>query len=298
MNLNMKSHKKFVWKLCLGLFLTYFLAACSQEDNFRTVNTLRIAVIPDQDETQLRAKYQPLLDHISEHTGIKSELMIPDSYEQALQWFTDKKVDMAKFGGVTYVKARLKVNATPLVMRDVDGRFRSVVLANINNPAKNMKELKGSSFAFGSRLSTSGHFMPRHFFQKQNIEVESFFSKVMYSDAHDRTAEWIRDGKVDAGVANTGIVNEMFLDGRLSKDNIKVIWESPPYPDYVWAIQSDIKKEQQIEIRNVFLHLNQDIEGREMLENIGAHYFIPARHEDYSSLQEIILQLDGRAANK
>lgn len=293
----MRLDKKVIGRLLLSLFFSTFLAACSQEDNFRTLKVLKVAVLPDQDEAKLRAKYQPLLDHITEHTGIKCELMIPNSYKQALQWFNDKKIDMAKFGGVTYVKARLEANATPLVMRDIDSRFRSVVLSNINNPANSLEDLRGASFSFGSRLSTSGHFMPRHFFQDKNIEAESFFSEVLYSGAHDITMQWVRDGKVDAGVANSGIANEMFLNGQLSSDNVKVIWESPPYPDYLWAIQPDISDKQKNDIRNVFLHLNQDTEDNKILKNIGANYFIPARHDLYSDLQDTILKYDWKSVN-
>ena len=101
----------------------------------------------------------------------------------------------------------------------------------------------------------------------------------------------MRDKKVDAGVLNSGIANEMFLDGRISQDKVKVLWESPPYADYVWAIQSDISKDQKSLIRNSFLHMNHDDDGKSMLKNIGANYFIPASHEDFIELEKIVLKM-------
>jgi phosphonate transport system substrate-binding protein len=41
--------------------------------------------------------------------------------------------------------------------------------------------------------------MPRHFLAQQNTVPEMFFSAVRYSDNHDKTAAWVRDGVVDLG---------------------------------------------------------------------------------------------------
>lgn len=280
------------YKMLLSLVLSLFLLACSEGDKSRTLKTLNVAVIPHQNEAVQRSKYQPLISHIEEETGIPSKLHIPDSYEQLLEWFVTKKVDMALFGGVTYVQAHLKANAFPLVMRDVDSKFKSVVLVQAKNAAKNLNDLKNTSFLFGSRLSTSGHLMPRYFFQKKNIIAESYFSEIKYTGAHDRTAEWVRDGKANAGVLNSSIVKEMFADGRLTQDNIKLIWESPSYADYVWAIQADIDKKQKNDIRDVFMHLNQKEEDVDILKKLGATYYIPASHEDFINLEKIVLQMD------
>lgn len=278
--------------LCFALLVSFFIAACSQENSTRTIETLSVAVLPDQSEEKIRSKYQPFLNHIKLHTGLNTRLIIPASYDELLQLFVSKKVEMALFGGVTYVMAHKQAKALPLVMRDVDGRFKSVAIVRVDNPAKNIQDLKGASISFGSSLSTSGHFMPRYFFQQDNIIPETFFSQILYSGAHDLTAEWVRDGKVDAGIANSGVVHQMFMDGQLSKDKLKIIWESPPFSDYVWAVQPDINKQQRTLIRDVFLHMNQDDEDELILRNLGANYYIPAVQEDFSSLAQIVQQME------
>ena len=292
MNYKSNIHNKYRLNLWLSILLVFSLVACSEKEGSRTVKKLTIAVVPHQSKLIQRQIYEPLTNHINEHTKIPITLLIPDSYEQLLEWFVNKKIDMAMFGGVTYVKAHLKTQAYPLVMRDVDSRFKSVVLVQSKNSAKTLKDLKGASFAFGSRLSTSGHFMPRHFFQNKNIIPESFFDKVTYSGAHDRTAMLVRDGKAEAGVLNSDIARKMFLDGRLPKGKIKTLWESPPYADYVWAIQSDISHKQKTLIRDAFLHMNQDAEDKIILKNLGAQYFIPASHDDFIELEKIILKME------
>lgn len=292
MHSNTKLRNKYKWRFFFSFLLSLLLVACSENDNSRTVEALTIAVVPNQNESIQRSIYEPLINHINEHVGIPVTLLIPKSYAELLEWFVNKKIDMAMFGGVTYVKAHLKAQAYPLVMRDVDSRFKSVVLIQSKNSAKNLKDLKDASFVFGSRLSTSGHFMPRHFFQSKNIIPETFFSEVNFSGAHDRTAIWVRDGKAEAGALNSDIARKMFLDGRLDKEKIKVLWGSPPFADYVWAIQSDISNKQKILIRDAFLQMNQDDEDKIILENLGAKYFIPASHDDFIDLEKIVLKME------
>lgn len=284
--------KKEFW-LIIILFL--LLAACSQDEKTREIETLNIAVLPDQSEVDIRNKYLPLLNYLYLHTGLKTKLLIPKSYQQLLQWFDSQKVDLALFGGVTFVEAHVKSNAIPLVMRDVDENFSSVVLVQANNPATSLEGVKDASLAFGSRLSTSGHFMPRYFFQQQNIIPEVFFSNIKYSGAHDRTAEWVSDGIVDVGVVNSVIINQMFFDGRLSDNQVKVIWRSPAYADYVWAVQANISREQSILIRDAFLYMNHNDDGKLLLEKLGANYYIPASVNDFNRLSQTVFQMKQEA---
>ena len=98
--------------------------------------------------------------------------------------------------------------------------------------------------------------MPRYFLEKQNIVPESFFSEVRYSGSHDKTAQWVRDGIVDIGAANAVVIRQMFGSDRLDNEQVKVLWETPYYSDYVWA-QPDINKLQVDRLRNAFLELSE-----------------------------------------
>jgi phosphonate transport system substrate-binding protein len=291
MNMTLRFRKTgFLLKICL--LLVFLIQGCS--DDRKSVDVLHVGIVPHEDKRVQREKYKSLFEYMKSSTGLDYVLHVPDSYEQLSQWFAEKKVNIALFGGVTYVRAHLRHGAVPLVLRDVDGRFRSVVLARADEDSNiaRLEDLQGQTFAFGSRLSTSGHLMPRHFFGKLGLVPEKHFGKIEYSGAHDRTAEWVRDGRVVAGVANSGIVNEMFNDGRLSEQQVKVIWESPTYVDYVWAVQSDFPEDGMENILAAFLRLSQGNGHKEILQKMGANYYIPARVDDFSALEKIVVRME------
>jgi len=280
-------------KIALILALSLSQFSCSDSSRPARLETISVGLLPDHKPERMKKRYTPLWDHIQSETGIKYKLKIPASYQELLQWFSSGEVDIAYFGGVTYLKANQQSGAIPLVLRDVDNNFQSVIMVNRKHPADAVRKLKGARFAFGSRLSTSGHYMPRYFMQRLGVVPEEYFSSTLYSGTHDRTVEWVRDGKVDAGVANLEIVQKMFGDGRLKKNEVRLLWETPPYTDYVWAIQPGISEIDRTKLRDAFMKLGTaDLAHKKILDGLGAAYFLPARHEQFERLQKIMTQLE------
>lgn len=271
----------------LLLFLVMF--ACSQQEaeniNFTII---RVGVLPDQNVAILEQRYSPLLSYLEKETGLKYELVIPGSYIDLLELFNTKEINMAYFGAVTFLKARSDSGAEPLVTRDVDNRFTSVILVSAESNAQKLEDIEDHSFSFGSRLSTSGHLMPRYFLEERNIKAEDHFREIHYSGAHDETVYSVQSGRVDAGAVNAVVVKTMLSDGRLKKGKTRILWESPPYQDYIWAIQRDMSAETRIAVRDAFLSLSKDVPvHRKVLAEIGANYFLPARIADFEKLQSI-----------
>lgn len=253
---------------------------------------LRVGVLPDESKAVLRDRYQPLLDHLSAYSGVRMELVIPANYRELVDLFDQGEVDLAYFGGMSFLQAERRSRAVPLVMRDVDLTFRSYFLVRSENPADSLAELKGAKFAFGSSLSTSGHLMPRYFMQDSGIQPERWFSKVLYSGAHDETARWVRDGKVDAGVANALVIDSMLRSGALKPADVRILERSPPYADYVWAIQPRISLELRSKVRDAFLVLSTaNPEHGEILSLIDAGAFLPSLIADFARLRQVAAEL-------
>lgn len=255
--------------------------------------TLRIGVLPDESPRRLRQRYEPLLDHLSEQLQITCELIIPASYAELLSLFSEGSIDLAYFGGYTYVKARRQAGAFPLVMRRIDTRFTSYFLVGGDDNSESLQDLRGKTIGFGSRLSTSGHLMPRFFLEQQNIEPESFFAGIEYTGAHDKTAYGVRNGRFDVGAANAATVRSMLSDGRLDKGDVRVLWETPPYADYVWAIRPEFDDASRQRLRDAFLRLTPEIDRHAaILSGLNAQGFVPADADYFIDLEQIATETD------
>ena len=280
--------------IVIGVFAigTYYIFQPDLNNNI-TPSIIHIGILPDQGVEQLHTRYGPLIDYLSKETGIHFEMVVPSSYHELIQLFNTNKVDIAYFGGLTFIKSHINHDAIPLVMRDIDARFTSYFIVQGNNTALDLAEFKGKVFGFGSQLSTSGHLMPRHFMKtRKQIIPEEFFSEIFFSGAHDKTAYLVRDRKIDLGVVNAEIIKKMMHDGRLKANDIRILWETPPYANYVWAAHSHLSDNTKVKIRNAFLNLDvSKIVHKKILDNMGANSFLPAGMSDFLPLMNIAASL-------
>ena len=254
-----------------------------------TPSTLRVGLLPGQSIVRLRARFGALLGYLSEETRLEIKFVVATDYSNLLHLFQTHQVDLARFGGFGFVQAYEFYDAEPLVMREVDTRFTSWFLVRSDSAAQNISDMKGKRFAFGSKLSTSGHLMPRYFMNKhQKIIPENYFSEVRYSGAHYKTVYNIYKGDVDLGVVNPFVVKTMLEDGRLQEGMLRLLWETPPYSDYVWTVHRILDKNIKAQLLNAFLALDLTNEKhKKILEDLNSSGFLPAGAQDFKSLKEI-----------
>jgi len=281
------------WSGAIALtLLVLVLGACDQDEK-PAASVYRVAMAPGESAEQLRQRFEPLLEHIGARTGLGLELVIPDDYAHLLELFRTKQIDIARFGGLTFVHAHLRHGAVPMVFRDIDVHFRSYFLTAADDSGQSLEDFAGTRFAFGSELSTSGHLMPRYFMMRADITPESHFDAITYTGADDRTAQLVRDGTVDLGVANGAIIDSMFADGRLSRNDVRIAWKSPPYPDYVWASQSDLPPAVRDRLMMAFLELDRsDAAHATILAAMNAGGYLPSRARDFRELFDAAQALD------
>jgi len=296
-------HKTFLGLAAVSALIigvTFFMSGERQSEigEIESVEVLRIGVLPDQNPEVLRKRFASVLSYLGENLQLSCELIVPESYSDLLELFHDQTVDLVYLGGYSYVKARQKDHAIPLVMRRVDTRFTSLFIVNANSPAQSLDNLENKSIAFGSSLSTSGHLMPRYFLQQKNITPESFFSEVRYSGAHDQTAYWVRDGVVDVGAANATTIRSMLDKNLIESNDFRILWETPPYADYVWAIHPQFTEGFRSKIRDAFMQLSLDnADHAVILQNLNAIGYIPADPDYFVALASIVQEIEAFLAS-
>jgi phosphonate transport system substrate-binding protein len=271
----------------LLLVASCFVATgCASKRLAADPEVLRVGVLPDDAREALEWRHGPLLAYLSGALNRRFELIIPPDYEEFERDAGAGRYDLVYFGGYTFVHQRR--GFVPLVMREIDTRFVTYFLVRRDDPAQTITDLRGRKLVFGSRLSTSGHLMPRHFLKEMGIRPEDFFAEVRYSGSHDRTAAAVLNRDADVGAANSQVIDGMLETGRLRPGSLRILWRTPPYADYLWAVSKDLDPKICGELLQAFLNLSQaDVRDREVLARQGTGFFLPARAEDFASLARI-----------
>ncbi len=247
----------------------------------------KMTAIPDEAPTELARKAAPLVKYLEQQLGMKVEFTPVSDYAAAVEALVNKQVDMAWYGGFTFVQANIRSGGKviPLVQREEDEKFRSVFITS-DPDIKTLADLKGKTVSFGSQSSTSGHLMPRSVLLQANIDPDKDFKRVAYSGAHDATIAAVAAGKVDAGALNMSVWDKFVADKKVDTSKVKVIFTTPPYFDYNWTVHADMPAAQREKLIKAFLSLSAATpEGKEVLGLQRATRFVPTKAENYKGIE-------------
>ncbi|MEI6615427.1 MAG: putative selenate ABC transporter substrate-binding protein [Cyanobium sp. ELA507] len=265
---------------------------------------LRIGAIPDQKPEKLNRLYPLVASQLSKQLGVKVKYVPVVDYAAAVGAFRTGNLDLVWFGGLTGVQARLqKPGAKVLAQRDIDVSFHSIFIASTKSglkPITNQKdlvELKGRRFTFGSESSTSGRLMPQWFLAQAGVKLSDFAGGAPgFSGSHDTTIALVSSGAYDAGVVNEQVWRTSLHDGKANRAKVIPIWKSPGYPDYHWIAQGDLDarfgKGFTTRLQKAILSWRPtDPEQKQILALFGAQQFTEANAAAYDRIEQVGRQI-------
>jgi phosphonate transport system substrate-binding protein len=246
-----------------------------------------MTAIPDESPTELARKAAPLVKYLEGKLGMKVEFTPVTDYAASVEALVNKQVDMAWFGGFTFVQANVRSGGKviPLVQREEDEKFRSVFIT-AEADIKTLADLKGKTLSFGSQSSTSGHLMPRSFLLDAKVDPDKDLKRVAFSGAHDATIAAVAAGKVDAGALNISVWEKFVADKKVDTTKVRVFYTTPPYFDYNWTVHADMPAAMREKLAKAFTDLNKNTaEGKEILELQRATRFVPTKVDNYKGIE-------------
>lgn len=255
--------------------------------------TLVFTAIPDQDESRLRTRFGKVATYLSKKLGVDVKFVPVKSYAAAVTAFRNDQVQLAWFGGLSGVRARSLVKGSQAIAQGKeDVSFVTYFIAHattkLNEQESFPKQISGKTFTFGSKGSTSGRLMPefhiRNVFGKAPNKV---FSRVGFSGDHSRTIALVQSGAYEVGAVNFKVWENEMKAGKIDKSKIRIVWRTPPYPDYQWTIRGDVDKRFgkgfTDKVRGSLLGMNDPT----LLEAFPRSSFIPAKNADYEPIEKV-----------
>ena len=247
---------------------------------------LRVSMIPTTDPSRMLRDAEPLVARLEKATGRKVTLTIPQNYAAVVEAMVQGQVDIAHFGGFTFVQANKRGGAVPLVQRDRDREFHSKFIT-AREDLRSLADLKGKRFAFGDVNSTSGHLMPAYFMRKEGVDP-AVIDGAIYTGAHDATALAVAERRVDAGALDEAVWERLTKEGKVDATKVRVFWTTPPFVDYVWAARKELDPAVAKKVAEAFLALDPNKpEDKPILELLSAKgRYVAVDASAYAPLRE------------
>ncbi len=253
--------------------------------------------IPDQDESKLRERFGKVAAYLSKELGVETKYIPVKSYAAAVTAFRNNQVQLAWFGGLSGVRARSLVDGSKAIAQgEEDPVFETYFIAHSSTGLKASDafpmNIKGKTFTFGSKGSTSGRLMPEYHIRKQlNAAPDDAFAKVGFSGNHSKTIALVQSGAYQVGAVNFQVwLNEMKA-GKIDAKKISVIWKTPAYPDYQWTIRGDVNKQFGEGFSDRVTKALLSMEDPDLLAAFPRKSFIPASNADYQPILDVAKQI-------
>jgi phosphonate transport system substrate-binding protein len=151
------------------------------------------------------------------------------------------ETDIALMGPWGYVLANHEAGAQAIATILYDGKpeYFAIMVTHPNSGIQKVSDLKGKTFAFGDKGSTSGYLIPLHYFMTQGINPETYFKKVIYTK-HQAIETQVAQGALDAGADYNRNRNAMIEQGLIKAEQSKIIWQSAPLPNDAVAVNKTV----------------------------------------------------------
>lgn len=190
---------------------------------------------PDKDKND--ATYRPLADYLSARLNRPVQLRTVDSWEGLAKSLANGETDIALLGPWGYVLANHQSGAQVISTILYDGKpeYFAIMVTHSDSGIRSPADLKGRTFAFGDKGSTSGYLIPLHYLMTQGITPETYFAKVLHT-SHQAIQTQVTQGVLDAGADYNRNRNAMIEQGLIKAERSKIIWQSDPLPNDAFAV--------------------------------------------------------------
>ncbi len=197
---------------------------------------------PDREKND--ATYRPLAAYLAAKLGRAVELKTVDTWEGLAKSLANGETDMALMGPWGYVLANHEAGAQVVSTILYDGKpeYFAIIVTHPDSGIKTPADLKGRTFAFGDKGSTSGYLIPLHYFMSQGIDPEKYFAKVLYTK-HQAIETQVAQGTLDAGADYNRNRNAMIEQGLIKAERSKIIWQSAPLPNDAFAVSRTLHQD-------------------------------------------------------
>ena len=227
-----------------------------------------------------------LVSYLEKETGSQVELSVPSDYASVVKAMANDEVDIGYLGGLEFVQATSRIGARPLVQREQDREWHTIFITQAQSNINSLKDLSGHTFVLSEPTSVSSRVMPEYWIRDAKLET-SIIEKAIHSGSHEATALAVADKKADVGALDRDVYREMMREGKITAQQVRVLWDPPSFANPVWAARKGINPKVAESFSNAFLKLDvNNPEHRPILKLLSAVKYIRSRDSDYALLRK------------
>jgi phosphonate transport system substrate-binding protein len=262
--------------MCKWRFIAFWLVFVVPLASASDRSPLVFGVLNQQSPAKTAQRWNPILKHLSEATGLPFQLKMGATVQE-----TDAMMGRGEFDlAFTNHNFRKESDGTyKVIARWAGNPIYCVVAVASDSPVKSLKDLAGKRVAFPSKEAFAAYAVPMVALQTAKVKVEP----VLAGNQEGALAQ-LKARQVDAVAVNSRFLTQYAAQNALS---YREIFSSEGFAELPIIIHPRVSKVEAETIRQALLAMKGDPRAAAALEASGAPGFEPANEHDYDNVRKI-----------
>ncbi|WP_268541354.1 phosphate/phosphite/phosphonate ABC transporter substrate-binding protein [Candidatus Nitrosotenuis cloacae] len=274
----------------IGIGYGIFIASDSTVPEVQEAKVITLAIQPTAQASDIESQAKELEQFLEQKTGYDVQIYVPTSYAGVVEALRFGKADMAFMSAWPSYLAVQKAGATlelaevrEVVIGDTltaETYYYSYWVVPKDSPYNTLEDLRGTTAAFPSPLSTSGYVTPMKSLVEEGlvtveegkeIDPKAYFADVVFAGGYGQAWEALKNGRVDVSII-AGDVNEKLY--REVIDNTKVVHEQGPIPSHGVVFSKDMDSDAKAKVKAALLELGSDDGTKQIMRKLVSAIFV------------------------
>jgi phosphonate transport system substrate-binding protein len=272
---------------------------------------LTFAIVPAENASGVQERFAPFLAYLTKELGVPVKLRVAQDYAAVIEGQRAGNIHIANYGSASFARARMTGVNTEVFATDVSGNgskgYYSVFFVLAKSPFQKIQDLKGKNLGLVDPNSTSGNNVPRFILDRQGINPDQFFSKVVYAGSHENAILALAQGQVDVAANQwtsdtDSTLQQMLTKGMLKnadgsamkKEDFRIVGKSDEITNGPYTYLADMPADLKAAIAKAFFDApSKDKTAFDKLSDGQRPAFAPMTTKDYDSYIDLIRFIDG-----
>ena len=242
---------------------------------------LRVAMISVLNHARTEGYQSQMVRSLGRLLGRPVLLLHRRSYAEINQLLAKGDADVAFLSSGAYMVYGKKEDVRLLAMPERSGvnYYFSYVIVPRTSRIESLAELRGRRFVYVDPMSYSGYLELRAYLRKMGEDPERFFRSSYFTYSHDDSLRAVADGLVDGGVIASLTYDYYQEYAPAMLEQVRIVQVLPGSGMGPVVARRDLREADAVQ--EILLHLDEDAEAKEAMEQLLIDRFVPPQLELY-----------------
>ena len=250
---------------------------------------IRMAAAPVLSPLATSDLYQKLADYMAVKLDRPVELVLGKTYAEINDLVKSGDVTLALVCTNPYLQGQEEFGMELLTAPEVNGEtsYYSLLIVGRGVRARSLADLRGTTFAFSDPLSNSGRMAPLYQLARMGESPDSFFGRTIFTYAHDRSVRAVAEGIVTGAAVDSLVFDYLRRMEPETVEQVRVVEKWGPFGISPIVVNHRLDPQLKAELRQLFLAMDEDSAGRELLRSLMVDRFVVPDDSIYDSVREM-----------